>query len=353
MKAADLSAMLAARMALLAQQVLPGGKRIGSEWVCGDITGKPGRSLSVRLTGPKAGIWSDFGGGGGGDALALVAAVHFRGDVRQAMDWSRKWLGLPANGSGPIAAPIPPPVAPAAPGAAADEAQRRRKAVAPFLAGQERLNGTPAAAYLAARAIDLADLGRQPRCLRFHPACWCAEANRELPALLAAIHDATGQHVATHRTWLAQSPTGRWVKAPVANPKKTLGSYMGGAVRLWRGASGRPLEDVQDGEAVALAEGLETALSVALACPELRVLAAVSLPNLARVILPPAVRQVILCADNDDPGNTAAAAALDRAARRFAEQGRCVRIARSPIGKDFNDCLRGEDPKAHQQGQPA
>jgi hypothetical protein len=264
MKAADLSAVLAARIAQLAPQLLPGGKRIGAEWVCGDITGKPGRSLSVRLTGPKAGIWSDFGGGGGGDALALVAAVHFRGDVREAMDWSRSWLGVSANAPGPTAAPTPP-VAPAAPNAAADEAQRRRKAVSLFQAGQERINGTPAAAYLAARAIDLADLGRQPRCLRFHPACWCTEANRELPALLAAIHDAAGQHVATHRTWLAQSPTGTWVKAPVANPKKTLGSYIGGVMRLWRGASGLKLEDAPEGEAVALAEGLETALSVALA----------------------------------------------------------------------------------------
>ena len=59
------------------------------------------------------------------------------------------------------------------------------------------------------------------------------------------------------------------------------------------------------------------------------------------VALPPAVRHVILCADNDG-GNAGAAALLQRAVDRFAAEGRTVRIARSPFGKDFNDCLAAE-----------
>lgn len=350
--AAELSAMLAARMATLAPELVPGGRREGAEWVAGDLTGAPGRALSICMRGAKAGVWKQFNGGPGGDALALVAAVHFRGDVGQAMQWARAWLGLSAEA--PRTTPAERHAADARRQAETEREQeeRRRAAVALFLDARERIADTPAAAYLAARAINLADLGRQPRCLRFHPACWCGEAGAKLPALLAAINDDAGEHVATHRTWLSRAAGGEWGKAAVPNPKKSLGTYAGGSIRLWRGASGRSLRDAQEGETVAIAEGIETALSVAIACPELRVLAAVSLSNMTRVTLPPAIRTVILCADNDGD-NQAAAGLVDRAARRFASEGRGVRTARAAIGKDFNDTLRAGEPTAASNGQAA
>lgn len=72
-------------------------------------------------------------------------------------------------------------------------------------------------------------------------------------------------------------------------------------------------------------------------------LAAVSLSNMAGLVLPPAIATVILCADNDGD-NQQAAALVDRAARRFASEGRGLRIARAAIGKDFNDTLRAGEP---------
>jgi phage/plasmid primase-like uncharacterized protein len=161
--------------------------------------------------------------------------------------------------------------------------------------------------------------------------------------MLAAITGPDGMQVATHRTWLTQRQDGIWRKASLDAPKKVLGSFAGGSIRLWRGAGGRPLAEAGPGEVVALAEGIETALSVALATPELRVLCAVSLGNLAYVKLPPTVSTVILCADNDE-GNEAAARALMRAVERFNAEGRNVRVARPPAGlKDFNDVLTAED----------
>ena len=160
--------------------------------------------------------------------------------------------------------------------------------------------------------------------------------------MLAAITNGDGEHVATHRTWLARDDAGRWIKAPLRDAKKTLDSYAGGFIPLWRGASGKPLRSAPIGETVAIAEGIETALSVAVACPELRTLAAVSLGNMARIALPPAVRTVILCADNDGPENVSAARALAETVARFSAEGRQVRVARPPIGKDFNDTLRAE-----------
>ena len=154
--------------------------------------------------------------------------------------------------------------------------------------------------------------------------------------------NAAGQHVATHRTWLQRHPDGIWRKAKLANPKMSLGSVAGGSIRIWRGASGKPLAQAPEGETVAIAEGIETALSVAIACPELRVLSAVSLGNMGRLALPPAVRTVILCADNDGP-NEGAARALQRAVDHYAAAGRIVKIAVPPCGKDFNDTLQQAD----------
>jgi DNA primase len=58
---------------------------------------------------------------------------------------------------------------------------------------------------------------------------------------------------------------------------------------------------------------------------------------LRSVELPAAVREVVIAADNDEPGEKAAR----DAAQRFLAEGRCVKIARPSKGKDFNDVLRG------------
>ncbi len=338
-EARDLAAALARRAPALAAELLPAGHRAGAEWRCGSLAGERGQSLGVHLFGSRAGVWCDFTTGESGDALDLVAAVRFAGHLRDAIEWARAWLSQPAEAP-PTRRSVAPHREPGSRGNDDDTERRRRKALGLFLSASAGLRGTPAAAYLAGRGIDLGSMGRTPRALRFHPEAWCAEVAQPLPAMLAAITDGAGQHVATHRTWLATDGAGRWGKAALRNPKMTLGSYAGGFIPLQRGASGRPIREASEDETVAIAEGIETALSVAIACPELRVLAAVSLGNMARLALPPALRAVILCADNDGADNQAAARALRTATARLASEGRQVRVARPPIGKDFNDTLR-------------
>ena len=68
----------------------------------------------------------------------------------------------------------------------------------------------------------------------------------------------------------------------------------------------------------------------------LPVWAALSTSGIRGVILPPGVREVILCPDGDAPGQDAAEAA----AQRFIGEGRVARIASPPAGFDFNDMLR-------------
>ena len=53
---------------------LPGGRRIGREWVCGSLRGEAGASCKVNL---RTGRWADFDTGEkGGDPVSFAAAVH-------------------------------------------------------------------------------------------------------------------------------------------------------------------------------------------------------------------------------------------------------------------------------------
>lgn len=84
---------LASRALAVAQHLLPAGKAKGHEWVAGSVDGEPGESLKVELSGAKAGIWSDFAPGIGGDLIDLWAATK-RLTLAQAIDEARAWLGM-------------------------------------------------------------------------------------------------------------------------------------------------------------------------------------------------------------------------------------------------------------------
>ena len=58
--------------------------------------------------------------------------------------------------------------------------------------------------------------------------------------------------------------------------------------------------------------------------------------GLKAVVLPECVREVVILADSDEPGEQAA----QEAAQRFVREGRAAKIARPAIGKDFNDTLQ-------------
>lgn len=69
-----LAAQLLARAESLVSDWLPGGTIQGHEYVCADLTGGKGRSLSVNL---KTGQWADFAADlKGGDLVSLYAAIR-------------------------------------------------------------------------------------------------------------------------------------------------------------------------------------------------------------------------------------------------------------------------------------
>jgi putative DNA primase/helicase len=138
-------------------------------------------------------------------------------------------------------------------------------------------------------------------------------------------HGATGSPIAVHRTFLARDGGG---KAPVDPAKMMLGPCRGGAVRL-----GEP------GAVLMVGEGIETRLAAMLATGN-AAWAALSTSGLRSLDLPREIRDVIVLADGDEPGE---AAARD-SARRWKRDGRRVRIARPPQGMDFNDLLMARTP---------
>ena len=70
-------------------------------------------------------------------------------------------------------------------------------------------------------------------------------------------------------------------------------------------------------------------------------------PGCAPSICRATLRDVIVLADGDDPGE---AAARD-CARRWKREGRRVRIARPPQGMDFNDLLVSRTPRIEEGAQ--
>jgi hypothetical protein len=343
---------LRARAAELARHLLPHGHREGPEWrEASTRRGGLGDSLAVRIEGPSAGVWLHGSAGAAGDALDLVAYLATGGDKGQAIAWSRRWLGL--DGGDPAAlgrtrAAIAAPVADT--GAEEDAAARRNAAFRLWLEAQESLAGSPVERYLAGRAIDLKRLAFPPGALRFHPRLWNRESQRHWPAMVAAIHDAaSGQFLGCHRTWLAVRPDGRVTKAPLDAPKMTLGPSRGGIITICKGyrvdaetgeiTKNPPLSRARPGQRVNETEGLEDALSVAVADPTERVACGVALGKMAAIRWPPSVSETVLWQQNDDKP-----AALD-AFRRLVEARRAagltVRLARPPDGyKDANEYLQ-------------
>ena len=93
MTAHEIAQLLANSAEGVCRHLLPQGKLERAEWLVGSIRGEPGKSLKVRVSGDKVGVWSDFAANQGGDLLNLWAMV--RGiSISEAMDEAKRWLGV-------------------------------------------------------------------------------------------------------------------------------------------------------------------------------------------------------------------------------------------------------------------
>lgn len=360
----ELARMLDQHAASLAPELLPNGRREGVFWRTSNVSDVPtgSYSLAVNLSGPRIGMWTDFGAAKGaadrsGDMLTLVAVTRFGGNRGDACKFARRYLGID-SGEDPWTIATRKAEVTRIQKNADEEAKRkaehmRRLALAMYLDPRAvPIEDTPAELYLAGRGIDLSLLerdgqARSPRSLKFHPAVLNKEMGRDLPCLIAAVVDMDGNHIATHRTWIEPAPGGLWRKAQLENAKMCLGSFHHGFIPLWKGSSDKPLPRMPIEMPIAMSEGIEDGLTVACAVPELRVIAAVTLGNMAAIDLPRAPEgesagALTIIGQRDKPGSQADRA-LHSAIRHHQKAGREVRLALPPEGvKDANDLARAE-----------
>ena len=145
--------------------------------------------------------------------------------------------------------------------------------------------------------------------------------------MVALVEHVERGSVAVHCTFLRLDGSG---KADVEKPKAIFGPVAGGAVRF-----GMPGAE----EWLAVAEGVETAMSVAAAC-SMPAWAALSAGGVENLILPAEATHILICCDHD--ANGVGQRATHDAAKRWLAEGRRVRVAMPPeLGADFNDVLTG------------
>lgn len=205
------------------------------------------------------------------------------------------------------------------------DAQRLRTAHELFAAGVS-CEGTPAAAYLEARGLLGLRFNRMKNTLRFIAETPHSPSGLRLPAMLAQVRGPNGEALGIHRTYLKPDGSG---KAEVAPAKMMLGASAGGAVRFG-----------PDAPVIALAEGLETALSIGRAS-RLTVWACLSTSGLRGCVLPPLpiAGVVVIAADHDEAG----LAAAEATAARLEAEGRATSVIHPQRpGTDWNDLLRGD-----------
>jgi len=331
----------------LAWELLPNARRDGHFLSVGSLSGEPGQSLKINVSGPNKGMWTDFSvanGNGylGGDCLHLIRLVRFGGDIGAAIKWAKSWLGLDHLDPGRLE------VRKREAREASEEQERkareikeqkRRRAVALWM-GSKPIGGTPAEAYLRGRGIKIEGLRKWPGALRFHAEVWNRELGVKIPAMVSAMFTPDGSHVATHRTYLQHDPRRGWVKLDSPNAKMVLGACGGSFIPLRKGASGKSMADMPEGEAMHIAEGIEDALTVAMAKPEIRIGAGYSLGNIGSIIWPDRVGELVIMCDRDEAGSPAVDL-LERVIARQQARGVRVKYAMPPVGfKDFNEWLQ-------------
>ncbi len=317
---------------------------------------KTSGSFVIWTAGAAAGGFNEYSPNGppaSGDVIDLIGYVHgHHRDRRFALGWARDFLGIKAMDGAEIArAKATARHHVAATQAATSNAAAAKIARASALWRKTLpIAGSVAENYLASRRIPLVlvknredDLRFLPRLEHWKSAKWDGERKVEdgphLPAMIAAVRNHVGDLTAVHCTFLRADGSG---KADVSEAKLMRGLVKGSAVRIARGPDNlTPEEAAEQGvlNTLVLAEGIETALSCALALPEARVWAATGFRFFEFAPLDhPCIDRIVIAADNDDSAK--AERELDDVVEALTLRGKSVSVMRPDGAKDFNDVMK-------------
>jgi hypothetical protein len=404
-RAADVAALAQLKERLnrdvnsLIPRLYPAAVRAGHFWEIGNVDGDKGQSLKINADGNRIGIWTDFAGDGldgrpAGDMLSLVVHRLYAGDFGAAMKALRAEHGLLSVSSDQAQAwQRDAAVRRAKAEADAAQAMKAKASRAKHLwLGAVPIKGTPAQAYLEGRGIDFGLLGGIPGALRYRPDVnFCpirgsGPARTGYPAMLACViasaPDNAGALVACHATFLdidgwnhatksgavrvhkvvrAQSVDDQGechylppalldpanpVDGKIKSHKAVLGGFrgLGGYIPLRKGACGKTLADIPAGLIPRFSEGIEDGLSYAqMGHSADWIGAAVSLGNMAALVMPPQAGGIAFIADRNDNDDADAAweAAVAAQQARFDDPAKVLAVWPRIGFSDFNNELQG------------
>lgn len=89
----EIAALLAANPESVCRWLFPAGKVVSGEYCVGSLNGEAGKSLKVRLSGDKAGVWADFAGEASGDLIDLIRDAKSV-PLREAIKQAKVFLGI-------------------------------------------------------------------------------------------------------------------------------------------------------------------------------------------------------------------------------------------------------------------
>lgn len=312
-------------------------KRVRNQWRYGDKNG----SLFVTVSGAKQGLWNDFQAGVGGDMLKLIqesTGLDFKGTLKEAVSF----LG----GESRYQQIITPEEhtrrekkAMDAKKAEMEEKAKVQQVVAEITKGLKPIQGTLAERYLREHRHIQQPLNSQN--LYFHPQLENWMTKDRLPAFVVVARDNEQNITGVQATFLD----------PMTGNKAKLGKK-NEYTKLSRGTVGlgsivhhptRKFENL----VIAFAEGSETALSIAEACPDWEVRLTFGVSNFEKAVIfaqkqDPAA-SFVLCVDNDGP-DSGTAKAVKKAVDNLNAKGIIVHVIEptkpAHIEKwDFNDLL--------------
>ncbi|WP_341914572.1 toprim domain-containing protein [Ferrovibrio terrae] len=344
----QVNAALADRADTLCETLFPLGRRVKNEYEVHDFDGSPGDNLRIHIgPGPKRGVWKHYARGIPGGPLKLICLAACDGDWKKAWQWALTFLGY---ADGVVSLPKPDPEAQRKRAAEAAEAaeQSRKRAVAIWNKAKAITPGDPAWRYLTGaypgRGIDFDKLQPLPAALKFDPACYHGPTETRLPALVCLVVgwvDGKVKQLGCHRTYLRDDGSDRR-RDLIGGDKLFYGTTAGGYIPLWRGNDGKSFFDPRPDGVLAVAEGIEDALSVAMVKPAWRSASAMSVGNFGKLLLPPpaVVGQVVITGQNDEV-DSPAAAQFPPQVEALAARGYAVRVAKPPgCYQDWNDLIR-------------
>jgi len=275
-------------------------------------------SLIVTIEGSKAGQWFDHQTGKGGNMLTFIQTQKSC-NFKQALDFSGEFLNMTPESHALETidlSDLAPDI---------DIDKHRSIEYARKLANKSKpLKNTIAETYLKkTRGIDTQTCSDS---IRFLPAIKEPETGEFHPALLVIAKNIEGRVQGVQAIFLDKEGN----KLKCEEPKRSYGLIKGSLVPVHEG-----------GNLYAVAEGAETALSIATTRKDMTVFASLgSITNFSAMNFKTQSNTLIIFADHDAPGNPSHYK-MNHAADELKSKGFNVFICTpDEVGKDFNDLLR-------------